>query len=380
MVENKKRRQIFVTLGFGLIAILMMGGVKGLQISRAIAEGAKHAPPPDSITAMIVAETQWPKSLSAVASLMASQGVTLAAEASGRVAKINFESGQAISKGSILVELDSSVEEGTLRGAIALAEQARKSLSRAESLRAQNANSISDLEAAQAKAREAQAAVDTLQSTVERRKVIAPFDGRLGIRMVNLGQYVAPGDAIVPLHKMDPLYVNFSLPQQEVQSLATEQQVHLHIEAFSDKSFDGKITAIDPQIDPKTRNVNVQATVANPDETLRPGMFATVEVVLPISDKLIPVPASSIASAPYGDTIYVIEKMKNEAGEEYLGARQQVVRLGARRGDQVAVLQGLKTGEQIVTSGGFKLRPNAPVTINDQFQPANETDPKPADS
>lgn len=379
-MEQTTKKQIIRSVVIGLIAIFVMGGVKGLQIARAIAEGAKHAPPPDSVTAMIVQESEWPRTLSAVASLMASQGVTLSAEASGRVSKINFESGQAINKGAVLLELDSSVEDSTLRGAIALAEQTRKSLARAESLRAQNANSISDLEAAQAKAREAQAAADALQAAVDRRRVIAPFDGRLGIRMVNLGQYLNPGDAVVPLHKLDPLYINFSLPQQDVQSLAIGQTVRLTIDTITDKKYEGQISAIDPQVDPKTRNVNVQATVANPNESLRPGMFASVEVVLPQSDKLIPVPAGSVASAPYGDTIYVVEKMKNPAGEEYLGARQQVVRLGARRGDQVAVLQGLKPGDQIVTAGAFKLRPNAPVSISDQFAPANDPNPSPADS
>ena len=379
-MEQNVRKQILRTLAIGFVAIVMMAGIKGFQISRAIAEGAKHAPPPDAVSAMIVQEAEWPRTLSAVASLVASQGVTLSAEASGRVNKVNFDSGQPVLGGSVLLELDSSVEEGALRGAIALAEQARKALNRAESLRAQNANSISDLESAQAKAREAQAAVDTLQATVDRRRVIAPFDGKLGIRMVNLGQYVAPGDAVVPLYKMDPLYVNFSLPQQDVQTLAVGQKVRLKLDALVDQSFEGEITAIDPQIDPKTRNVSIQATVANPDEILRPGMFASVEVVLPSSDKLIPVPASSIASAPYGDTIYVVEKMKNEGGQEYLGARQQVVRLGARRGDQVAVIHGLKPGEQIVTAGAFKLRPNAPVSVNDQFAPANDPNPSPADS
>lgn len=379
-MKKEASKQIIKTVVIGVIAIVLIAALKGFQIWRAIAEGSKHQPPPDAVAAMTVEETEWPRTLTAVASLMASQGVTLSAEASGRVSKINFESGQAIQQGSVLLELDSSVEEAEVRGAVALAEQTRKSLSRAESLRSQNANSISDLESAQAKAREAQAAAESMQASLNRRRVIAPFDGKLGIRMVNLGQYISPGNAVVPLYKMDPLFVNFSLPQQDVQNLAIDQIVKLKVETLENKEFEGKITAIDPQIDPKTRNVSVQATVANPQEVLRPGMFVSVEVILPQKDKIIPVPASSVASAPYGDTIYVVEKIKNDQGEEFLGARQQVVRLGARRGDQVAVLQGLKSGEQIVTQGAFKLRPNAPVNINEQFKAANDTNPSPTDS
>ncbi|MFM1849090.1 MAG: hypothetical protein RL417_2564 [Pseudomonadota bacterium] len=360
--------------------ILLLGIVKAVQISRAIAQSKMFGPPPEAVTTTIVSEVTWPRTLRAVGTLDPSKGVTIAAETAGQVAKISFESGDAVEAGAPLVELDTSVEEANLKGARALAEMTRRSLVRAQSLRANKSISQSELDDAVAKAAEAEAAVESLAATVARKKMVAPFAGRLGIRSVNLGEYVVAGGAVVPLYALDPLYLNFSIPQQHVGVIAVGQKARLTVDAFPGETFEGVVKAINPQVDTRTRNVAIQAVIPNAHERLRPGMFGEVTVVLPDEDKVIAIPSTGISYAPFGDSVYVVETLKNPGGAEYLGVRQQIVKLGPKVGDLVAVREGLKAGERVVTSGTFKLRPGGAVVVNDSFSPGNELMPEPKDS
>lgn len=373
-------KQVLLALAIGAAVIVVFALVKFLKISAAIAEAESRGMPPESVTSLIAEPDTWSATIDAVGSLAAVQGVTLAAEVQGRVDRIAFTSGAMVQKGDVLVELDSSVEEAEMRSAAAEAELANLTLKRARALREQNANSVADLEKAELEHRSAAARVETLRAEIARRRIIAPFTGHVGIRMVNEGQIVQPGTPVVSLQSFDPIYIDFTLPQQAVRDIAVGNEVRLNVDTYPKTDFVGKITALDPHVDPDTRNIAVQGTIPNPENKLRPGMFASVTVVLPKTERAITIPSSSITYAPYGDTVWLIETMKDPKGQEYLGVRQQVVKTGPVRGDQVAILSGIKEGEQVVTSGGFKLRPGAPVVVNNSVMPSNEAAPTPADT
>jgi membrane fusion protein (multidrug efflux system) len=373
------KKQVLITLGIAAGAIALLGYAKYVMIAKAIVMHS-FQPPPESVTSFQAIELEWPRTLSATGSLMPVQGVTLSVEEAGKVSKINFESGKAVQKGDLLVELDASVEEARLKGAQAQLENARRSLTRIQNLRATNAMSADSLDKADYEFKQADAEVQSIQASIARKRVVAPFTGRAGIRAVNLGQYLTPGQPVVPLHAVDPIYLNFSLPQQSAALLSEGQLVHLKVDAYGDNEFDGKVSAVNPQIDDKTRTVEVQATVPNPDEKLRPGMWGNIEVVLPNADRFVVLPVTSISYAPYGDSVYVIEAKRDESGKETKTLRQQIVKTGPRKGDQIAILSGIKAGEEVVTSGLFKLRPGAAVVVNNDFAPSSSADPKPTDS
>ncbi|HTQ32167.1 MAG TPA: efflux RND transporter periplasmic adaptor subunit, partial [Opitutaceae bacterium] len=281
----------------------------------------------------------------------------------------------------LLVQLDTSAEEAQLASAEASAEWAHVSLKRAQELRAQNTNSQSDLDSAEAQAKQADANVDNLKAAVAKKTIVAPFDGRTGIRTINLGQYLPAGTAIVSLQSLDPIYADFSLPQQQLVDLAPGLPVHVTSDALPGQTIEGKITAIDPQVDSATRNVQVQATLDNHDEALRPGMFADVAVELPAKNKVLIIPETAVLNTPYGDSVFVVDEAKDpQTGQASKVLRQQFVQLGATRGDFVAVLSGLKPGETVVTSGVFKLRNKEVVIINNTLAPVAQLAPKPSDS
>jgi membrane fusion protein (multidrug efflux system) len=375
-----KRRQIGAGLALVGCVVVVLAVVKAIQISRAIAESKMFGPPPEAVTSLVVAEREWPRTIRVVGSLDSSEGVVVSAESAGKVTRILFEPGAMVSAGTPLVELDSSVELANLAGVRALAEVTERNRARAQALRKANSVSQSEYDDAAAKAREAAAAVASLEATVARKRIAAPFSGRLGIRTVALGEHVEVGGAIVPLYALDPLHFNFSIPQQFVSVVEVGQHVRLTVDAFPGEVFAGTVTAVNPQVDARTRNLRFQATIPNPSGKLRPGMFAEAMVDLPSIDHLIAVPSSGIQYAPFGDTVYVIESMRSPDGSEYLGVRQQIVKLGSKIGDLVPVLEGLKVGERVVTSGTFKLRPGAAVVINDNFVPARALDPTPSDT
>lgn len=373
-------RQIFVTIAVVGVVIFGIGYTKYVKVSAAIAQASSFAPPPEAITSIVAKSEPWPQSFSAVGSIAPVQGVTLSAEEPGKVTKIAFESGDAVQAGQLLAVLDVSVEEAQLKGAYARRDRAQRALSRSEKLRASNAVSQDDLDSAKSGYQSAAAEVESLQATIERKKIVAPFAGRTGIRMINLGQYVAAGTPIVPLHAPDPMYINFALAERTISELAVGQKIVVTVDAFPDRNFEGTITAINPQVDQATRNIQVQGTISNADLALRPGMFASIRVELPEVRSYITVPLSSISFAPYGDMVYVIEKGKDPKNPDALTARQQVVKLGKRRGDQIAIESGLSEGQEIATSGLFRLRPGATVIVDNKFAPSNEIAPTPADT
>ncbi len=335
--------------------------------------------PPETVTADRVRRANWPDTLGATGSLVAVQGVTVSAELGGKVTEIAFESGDRVKAGDLLLRLDVSAEEAQLRSAEAAAKLAKINLDRNRDLRSNKTVSQSDLDTAEANFKQATAQVDNVRAAIGKKTLRAPFAGQLGLRQINLGQIVEQGTPIVTLQTIDPIYVDFSLPQQRFSQLSPGTPVNVTTDAAPSEVFDGKITAVNPEIDQLTRSVRVRATLANKGENLRPGMFANVEVLLSTTDSVLAIPATAVLYAPYGDTVFVIDEQTDEAsGEKQQVLRQQVVRLGETRGDFVAVEAGLKEGEQVVTSGVFKLRPKMAVVIDNTLAPDAKMEPTPA--
>ncbi|HLP25504.1 MAG TPA: efflux RND transporter periplasmic adaptor subunit, partial [Acidobacteriota bacterium] len=350
--------------------------VKAAQIKEMSAQD--HSQPPAAVATVEAQAVQWHPTLSAIGTLAPVEGVTISADADGTIVRIGAESGTAVKAGDLLVELDTSVEVAQLKATQARAHLAQVNLARAKELWGQQATSKSEFDAADATARQAQADVAALEAQIAKKHVRAPFDGRVGIRLVNLGQFVARGAALLPLQKLNPIYANFNVPQRQLPNVAIGQTVHVRIDAFA-QPFEGEITAVNSEVDAATRNITVQATLANPEEKLRAGMFARIEVELPQSENLIVVPATAISYASYGNSVFIVEKQKDKDGKEFLGVRQQFVQLGTTRGDLVAVT-GLKAGEQVVSTGVFKLRNGMHVQVNNTVQPTRDPNPKPANT
>jgi membrane fusion protein (multidrug efflux system) len=372
-------RNIILTFVGLLLLLALLAGTKFFQIRKMMA--TPFVFPPDTVTTARVDEENWVPTLKVVGSLAPVQGTTLSNELAGTVAKIAFDSGARVKKGELLVQLDVSAEEAQLASAVAAADLARVTLKRAQELRAQNSNSQSDLDQADAQSREADAVVDNTKAVIAKKTIVAPFDGRVGIRQVNLGQFLAVGTNIVSLQSLDPIYVDFTVPQQQLAALSAGQSVRVTTDALPDQPVEGTITAIDPEVDSSTRNVQVQATLANPDEKLRPGMFGDVIVDLPAKSKVLAIPATAVLYTPYGDSVFVVDEDKGQQpGKTGKILRQQFVRLGVTRGDFVAVVSGLKAGETVVTSGVFKLRNNESVFVDNKLAPDAQLAPKPSDS
>ncbi len=378
-IRQTKPMIIMLMIAFGIIAIL--GGTKFYKISKAIAANANHGPPPQAVTSMIATESTWYPTLDVVGSVSASRGVTISAEEDGKIVKIGVESGSQVKAGDLLLQQDTSVEEADLQAAQAKLDLARINLKRFQTLFAQSATSESTVNNAVSEAKATEGQVRAIQAVIAKKTVTAPFDGRAGIRMANEGEYLQKGASMVPLYALDPMFLDFTIPQIDVAKIKVNQEITFLIDSFADRKFIGKITAIDPQINSGTRNFRVQATVDNKDESLRPGMFAKVSILLGSEEKVIAIPGTSIDYAPYGNSVYIIEKMKNpQGGDEYLGVRQQFVQIGKSQGDLAAVMSGIKPGEEVVTSGIFKLRPGFPVIINNSVKPANDLKPNPEDT
>jgi membrane fusion protein, multidrug efflux system len=305
--------------------------------------------------------------------------VTLGAELPGRVREIAFESGTSVKQGTVLVRLDTSAEEAQLAAALADASLATLNLGRTRKLRESEANAQADLDAVEARAKQAQATVANLRAIIAKKTIRAPFDGRISIRQVELGQIVSPGTPIGSLQAISPIHADFWLPQQSLAELRAGQRTRIRTDAFPDARWDGEITTINPEVDPATRNVRVRATFPNPDGRLRPGMFANVEVLSSEKRSLLIVPATAVIFAPYGDSVFAIEEKKDDAGKTTTVVRQKFVRTGERRGDLVAVASGLKAGERIVSSGAFKLRNGVAVSVNNDVAPEAQLAPRPTD-
>jgi len=339
----------------------VIGGIKFLQIRTLIASG-QPAEPPQAVSLSEVGEQDWENRLSAVGTVAAYQGVMVAAEAEGVVREILFEAGSHVEAGAALVRMDAEVEAAQLAAATASAELALTTLARTRELFATSTISKADLDAAEALVKQTRAQVENLRAIVAKKTVLAPFAGRLGIRQVNLGQFLTKGEAVVSLQALDPVFVEFSLPQQRLGEVAEGLVVKVRADAYPADGFAGRLTALNPGVDPLTRSLRMQATLANAEGRLRPGMYVEVEVVLPVAEKVLAVPETAVVHTPYGSTIFVaVPGSQGADGKVGLAAEVRNVRLGERRGDFVVVLSGLKAGERIVTNGGFKLRPGAPL-------------------
>jgi membrane fusion protein (multidrug efflux system) len=361
------------------IFITGLGFVKFRQFQAMAGEFAAMQPPPDAVTTIVAAREEWPATLNAIGTVAAVQGVTVSADLSGIVDRIAFDSGKTVEKGDILVQLDTRQEQAQLAGAESQVQLARLNFERMQGLVQQDAVSRAEYDAAAAAHKQAEARLGEIRATIERKTIRAPFSGVLGIRQVNLGQYLTDGAPVVPLQSLNPVYVNFGVPQQEATQMRPGRSVHIAVGELGDSEFVGRVSAIDSVVDQTTRNVQVQATLANPGGKLRPGMFVQAQVMLGGGLPIVALPVSAVNYAPYGDSVFVLTDMKNPQGQSYRGVRQQVVKLGAARGDQIAVLSGLNAGEEVVTSGVFKLRNGAPVQVNNTVQPGNSRSPKPED-
>jgi len=361
-----------------LLIIGTLGGVKTLQIKDLIAAGESMVPPPTSVTAIEAKRAEWETTLHSIGTLEASQGVIITADMPGRVAKLNFDGGEVVAAGDVLLEQETSQETAQLSAAESDLALANSNLDRVSRLWRSRVVSRSEYDAARSQATMAQAQVDNIGSSLDKKQISAPFGGRLGLRLVDIGQDLQQGVAIVSLQAFDPMRVNFSLPQGALSQVTEDLEVRVTTNAVPDQVFSGTITAINTEIDQATRTVRAQATLGVAAEDgdslpdLLPGMFARVEVVLPDVKPVLMVPLTSISFATFGDSVFVLEP--NE--DDQLIARQQFIQLGERRGDFVEITKGLEAGELVANDGVFKLRNGAPVQINEGGSEPS-LDPKP---
>lgn len=363
-----------------LAVIAGLGAFKFSQIRAAMAGHMSFSMPPEAITTVPVQAQKWPGTLTAVGSLKPVNGLVLRADLAGDIERIGFESGAPVRKGDLLVQQDVSEEQAQLRAAQARQQLAELNLRRFKGLLDKRVSSQSDYDQTTAEYLQAQARCEEIRALIEKKTIRAPFDGMAGIRMVNVGEYLQPGQEIVPLHSMSPIYVNFSLPQQNLADVHVGSVVKVTSSGANGEVVEGKITAVNSVVDEATRNFLVQATLENPGGVLRPGMFVGVEVLLPEEKSLLAIPVTAISYAPYGDSVFVVEEMENEkTGKKYLGVHQHFVKLGESRGDQVEILSGIKAGEVVATSGIFKLRPKAAVVVNNETLPPSELKPQTLD-
>jgi len=374
-----KRRNWIIAIAALLGVIVILAGIKAGQIGTMIKAGKSFVIPPEAVTSAKVEATEWQASRSAIGSLVAVRSVNLASEVAGLVREIGFDSGSFVQKDQVLVKMDTSTEEAQLASARADAELARATLARARALRESQTNSPADLDAAEAKAKQAAASVGLLQATIAKKTIRAPFDGRVSIRQVELGQVLASGTSIASLQSVHPIYAEFSMPQQALSELTPGMKTQLRTDVFPQSSWEGTLTTINSEVDVATRNIRLRATFPNPDGRLRAGMFANVDVLSPDKRPVLVIPSTAILYAPYGDSVFSIEEKKDPSGNSGLIAHQKFVRLGERRGDLVAVASGLAAGETIVSSGAFKLRNGVGVVVKNDLAPSAEVAPKPVD-
>jgi membrane fusion protein (multidrug efflux system) len=367
-----------------VIVVAIIGGLAGtkvLQIMTLVKAGKAYTPPPEAVSSAVVHEEKWQGTLSAIGSVMPAQGVIITPEIAGIVREISFEPGATVKKGDLLIKLDTSSEDAQLRALEAQEELAKLNVARERTLFGQKMVPQAELDAAEATLKQNQANADNVRTIIEKKTIRAPFSGKLGIRQVNLGQYLEAGKPIVSLQSLSPIFVDFSLPQQELARLKTGMEVRVTTDAYPGRKFPGTLTVINPDLDSATRSIGLQATITNDDEALRPGMFARAEVLLPEEQTVLVIPATSILSAPYGDSVYVITSNPGTNGAaEHLSVQPRFVRVGRSRGDFIAVDTGMKAGEKVVRSGLFKLRPGMTVIENNEIVPKSDIKPNPADS
>ena len=371
------KKVVLTALGIALL-VGVIAGIKALQIKAMIDAGASAPKQVETVSAALVETDRWVRSVESVGSFRAVQGADLSMETSGIVSRIHFENGAEVREGDLLLELDSDAEKATLRSAEAEANLAGTVYERSKILRASNAISQSDLDAAASQFRKLSALVEQLRATVSKKQLHAPFAGRLGIRDVNLGQFVQNGDKIVSLQSLDPIFVDFLLPQQLISTLATGQKILVRTDAYPGRIFKGELTAINSEVDRITRNIRLQGTLLNPDGALRPGMFARVEIFDGGEDEVLRIPLTAQLRAPYGDSVFVVLDKKSDGdGEGELIVEQRFIRTGRAVGDFVSVTDGLKEGDRVVTAGAFKLRNGVSIRVDNSLAPQPSLTPTP---
>ena len=373
------KKRLFLMLAIVIAFIAALGGFKYFQIKTAMAQHANFKMPPEAVTTTVAKQEMWDTTLNAIGSVEAAQGVTVSADLPGVVEGVYFDSGQQVGRGAVLVRLDTRQERAQLAAAEAQRDLARLGLERKQGLLQKNAIPQALFDQASAEYKQAEARTGEIRAAIDRKTIRAPFAGALGIRQVNVGQFLAPGAPIVSLQALSPVYVNFTLPQQEVGKLRPGASLAVKSDAF-DGVETGRVVAFDSVVDEATRNVRVQAIFDNRGAKMRPGMFVEAQLTKGSQTAIVAVPASSIAYAPFGDSVFIVEDVKGPDGKTFRGVRQQFVKLGAARGDVVAVTSGIKPGEEVVTSGVFKLRPGAAVVVNNSIQPGSNMAPRPEDS
>jgi membrane fusion protein (multidrug efflux system) len=373
------KRKIFIGVLVVAAVLVVLAGVKVLQIRSMIAFGKSFAMPPETISSAVAHEDKWQDTLSAVGSVTAAQGVIVSPEIAGTVSEIDFESGATVKKGDLLLKLDASSEEAQLRAAESQVELAKLNADRSEKLRADSTVSQSELDQAEATLKQAQADADAISATIDKKTIRAPFDGRLGIRLVNLGEQLDVGKGIVSLQSLTPVFVDFSLPQQDLSQLATGLQVRATTDAYPSNSFTGELTAINPDLDAMTRSVKMRARFENADQLLRPGMFVRAEIILPEEKPVLAIPSTAVLSATFGDSVFVIEPQATN-GVTNLVVEQKFIRTGKTHGDFVSVESGLNPGDKVASAGIFKLRNGVSVQENNEDTPKPSLTPTPPNS
>ena len=369
-----------LVLSVTAVLLTALGFVKYRQAETAVHASSSFQPPPEAVTSIVAKRELWPATMSVIGTMEAVQGVTVSADLPGTVARIAFDSGQTVQKGDVIVELDTRQERAQLAALEAQRDLAKINYGRTQELVKEGVISKQDYDQATAQQRQTEANVAEIKATIERKTIRAPFTGVLGIRKVNLGQYLAAGNPIVPLQALNPIYVDFGVPQQAANQVRVGRTLHVTSEDIAGQTFAGRVNALDSIVDETTRNIQVQATLPNPQGKLKPGMFVQVEVGYGVNKEAITLPASAISYAPYGDSVFIISEMKDPKGQTYKGVRQQFVKIDGSRGDQVAVVSGVNPGDEVVTSGVFKLRNGAAVNVNNKVQPGDNPAPKPQDS
>jgi membrane fusion protein (multidrug efflux system) len=365
----------------GLFVIVgALGAAKGLQIKQMIAHGESFEPPPQTVSAAPIELATWEETLQAVGTLTAVKGLGVKAELSGKIVRIGFKSGTRVKAGQMLVQQDVSIEKAQLRVAASERDLAQKELARIQTLYKRKVVPTSQMDELRSRLEQATAQVELIRARIAKKSVKAPFSGRLGIRQINLGEVITPGQSIVTLQSLESIYVTFQLPQQYLANLQKDLVVRVKSDALGDQVLEGTISALNADVDSETRNIEIQAILPNRDERLRPGMYATVAVVLSKEKRVLIVPATAIHFAPYGDSVFLVEKFNEKADSGQLVLRQQFVQLGERRGDYVVVKNGVNPEQQVVSTGVFKLRNGQTVVVENSKAPTFETSPRPEDA
>jgi len=368
---------VVVALIYGGLTVFKVNQIMGFM---QMTKSGAFAPPATAVTTKVAEKSEWQPTLETIGTVIAINGVTVSTDLAGIVSKIAFDSGSQVKAGDLLVQLNTDQEEAQLAQAEAQRDWTQITLTRNEGLLAKKTVSQSDFDSATAQFHQAQATVDQYKAVIARKTLRAPFAGIVGIRQINLGQYLNTGDPVVTLQSFDPIYVNFSLPQQNLSQITVGQAVEITLDAYGDKVFNGKITAINSLVDQNSRNIQIQATLPNSDTLLRPGMFAKVKVVLPEAQEVVAIPSSSIHYAPYGDSVFIVSDLKSPDGKTYKGVKEQFVKLGQSKGDLTAIVSGLNPGDEVVTSGVFRLRSGGAIIVNNKTVPGSDISPNPSDS